>query len=163
MGLVLYKPKIEDLWFREKMLSDPATMSYNEKWGGPISFPDEKWSAWYGTWIGNGDPDRYYRYLFEDETDQFVGEVSYHFDENGRCFCDVIVFAEYRGQGYGGTGLDMICDVARNRSIEIIYDEIAEGNPSLAMFLSHGFEEIEKTENGTLVRKFLTGCDDGGD
>lgn len=39
----LYKPRIEDLWFREKMLSDDQTMSYNHAYGGTISFPKEKW------------------------------------------------------------------------------------------------------------------------
>ena len=37
--LHLYKPELEDLWFREKLLSDPDTMSYNNKWGGTIDFP----------------------------------------------------------------------------------------------------------------------------
>lgn len=34
-----YKPKLEDFWFREAMMADPDTMSYNSAWGGnnPIS------------------------------------------------------------------------------------------------------------------------------
>ena len=34
-----YTPQIEDLWFKESMLSDPETMSYNHAWGGTIPFP----------------------------------------------------------------------------------------------------------------------------
>lgn len=34
-----YKPKLEDLWFREAMMADPDTMSYNSAWGGTIPFP----------------------------------------------------------------------------------------------------------------------------
>ena len=33
------KPKPEDLWFRQKLLADEETMSYNLAWGGTISFP----------------------------------------------------------------------------------------------------------------------------
>lgn len=39
----IYIPKCEDLWFREKLLSDPDTMSYNKAWGGTIDFPEPKW------------------------------------------------------------------------------------------------------------------------
>lgn len=31
--LKLYIPKLEDLWFREQLMSDKETMSYNEAWG----------------------------------------------------------------------------------------------------------------------------------
>lgn len=31
--LELYIPKLEDLWFYQKMMSDPETMSYNAGWG----------------------------------------------------------------------------------------------------------------------------------
>ena len=37
--ITCYIPKIEDLWFKETMLADPDTMSYNRAWGGTISFP----------------------------------------------------------------------------------------------------------------------------
>ena len=31
--LTLVKPNIDDLWFREKLMADEDTMSYNAKWG----------------------------------------------------------------------------------------------------------------------------------
>ena len=34
----LYKPTIDDLWFRERFLADEATMSYNHAWGGTNPF-----------------------------------------------------------------------------------------------------------------------------
>ena len=37
--LELYIPKLEDLWFYQKMMSDPETMSYNDPWGGCIDLP----------------------------------------------------------------------------------------------------------------------------
>lgn len=45
--LKLHKPEIDELRFRQKLLSDTNTMSYNEKWGGIISFPQKKWNDWY--------------------------------------------------------------------------------------------------------------------
>ncbi len=41
--VALYIPTLEDLWFRQKFLSDSETMSYNHAWGGTIDFPEEKW------------------------------------------------------------------------------------------------------------------------
>ena len=47
----LFKPKVADLWFREKLLSDEDTMSYNHAWGGTIPFPKEKWENWHNRWV----------------------------------------------------------------------------------------------------------------
>ena len=30
--LELYVPKLEELWFYQKMMADPETMSYNANW-----------------------------------------------------------------------------------------------------------------------------------
>ena len=35
----LYKPDVNDLWFRKRMMSDEQTMSYNHASGGTIAFP----------------------------------------------------------------------------------------------------------------------------
>ena len=40
--LKVVKPELEDLWFRESMMADIETMSYNDAWGGTIPFPGEK-------------------------------------------------------------------------------------------------------------------------
>ena len=61
----LYKPKINDLWFKELMLSDEETMSYNLMWGGTIPFPKEEWEDWYDYWIVNHDNKRFYRYVVD--------------------------------------------------------------------------------------------------
>ena len=47
----LYKPPLEDLWFKETMLNDEKTMSYNNAYGGTIPFPREKWTSWYDRWM----------------------------------------------------------------------------------------------------------------
>ena len=38
--LELYKPLVDDLWFKEKMMGDEQTMSYNHAYGGTIPFPN---------------------------------------------------------------------------------------------------------------------------
>jgi hypothetical protein len=43
----LYEPRIEDLWFKEKMMGDEQTMSYNHAYGGTIPFPKEYWTDWH--------------------------------------------------------------------------------------------------------------------
>ena len=43
----LYKPSIEDLWFRAQMMSNEQTMAYNHAYGGTIPFPKEHWADWY--------------------------------------------------------------------------------------------------------------------
>lgn len=43
--ITAYKPNLEDLWFREKLMADEETMSYNP--GGTIPFPRERWAKWY--------------------------------------------------------------------------------------------------------------------
>ena len=45
--IILYTPSLENLWFRQKMMADEETMSYNHAWGGTIPFPKEAWHGWY--------------------------------------------------------------------------------------------------------------------
>ena len=149
----IYKPGRDDLWFREKMLSDRETMSYNHSWGGAIPFPKEDWDAWYDCWIADHKNKRYYRYLRDG--DEFVGEIAYHFDEDGRCLANVIIFAPYRGKGYGGAALDMLCEAAKENGAAEIYDDIAADNPAISMFLKHGFAEEYRTDEIIMLKKVL--------
>lgn len=43
MRIELYRPSLEDLWFKQALLADPDTMSYNRAWGGTVEFPRELW------------------------------------------------------------------------------------------------------------------------
>lgn len=78
--LQVYTPQLEDLWFRQSMMSDEETMSYNHAWGGTIPFPKESWEDWYDYWVVNHESEHFYRYL-EDDKRGFVGEIAYHLDE----------------------------------------------------------------------------------
>ena len=151
--LTCYKPEYRDLWFRQFMLSDPETMSYNHAWGGTISFPEERWQEWYDFWIREPEGKRFYRYL-RDECGTFVGEIAYHFDSglNGY-IADVIVLASQRGKGYGGEALELLCAEAAKNGVPVLYDDIAIDNPAIALFQKHGFIEESRTDEKIILKR----------
>ena len=68
---------------------------------------------------------------------------------------DVVVYAPYRGKGYGHQGLSLLCETAKNNGVMELYDDIAVDNPSINLFLKNGFEEVLKTNEYVLVGKEL--------
>ena len=153
--LTVYKPEYEDLWFRQKMMADEETMSYNHAWGGTIPFPEEDWKEWYDYWIINNEGQRYYRYL-KDGASNYVGEIAYHYDSDINGYiANVIICSAFRGKGYGGRALDMLCNAAKENGITVLYDDIAIDNPAITMFLGHGFAEEYRTEEIVMLKKVL--------
>ena len=150
-----YKPQLEDLWFRESLMADSETMSYNNAWGGTIPFPREKWADWYEFWVQ--DPqNRFYRYITSGKSRSFVGETAYHYDEELQLYlADVIISARCRRQGYGKAGLELLCDAARKARIPELYDNIAIDNPGIGLFLQCGFQEEYRTEEIIMLKKHL--------
>ena len=154
--LSLYKPELEDLWFREEFMNDPDTMSYNNAWGGTIAFPKEKWGDWYNKWIIRHENERYYRYLLNVKTNEFVGETAYHLDYSRNIYiADVIICAKHRGRGYGTEGLKLLCTTAKENGLTILYDDIAADNPSVRMFLNNGFTIDYQTDDIIMVKRVL--------
>jgi len=152
----LYIPKLEDLWFRQMFMADEETMSYNHNWGGTIPFPEENWADWYEDWIVNPAGKRFYRYLQDEASGEFVGEIAYHYDEEEKKYiADVIVYAKYRGKGFGEQGLRMLCDAAKMEGIELLYDDIASDNPAIHLFLKVGFSEEYRTDEIIMLKKEL--------
>ncbi len=152
----LYQPKLEDLWFRQMFMADEETMSYNHNWGGTISFPEEDWADWYDYWIANPEGRRFYRYLQNVSTDEFIGEVAYHYDEERKIhIADIIVYAKYRGKGYGKQGLLLLCDEAKENGVDNLYDDIAIDNPAMDLFLKVGFSEEYQTDEIIMLKKEL--------
>ena len=151
-----YKPQIEDLWFREKFMSDEETMSFNHSWGGTIPFPESDWKNWYDVWVNCNDGTHFYRYLKNRDTGEFVGEIAYHFDDDrGIWLADVIIASEYRGRGFGRQGLGMLCRLAAENGIRMLYDDIAIDNPAIPMFRKNGFMEEYRTDDCILLKKDL--------
>lgn len=154
--VALLKPKRDDLWFRQMLMADPDTMSYNAAWGGTIAFPDQQWDDWYDWWLVHHEGRRFYRYLVDTKTGDFVGEVAYHFDDDERIYlADVIVLASKRGRGYGRAGLDLLCEVAKENGVVTLYDNIACDNPAVGLFLSCGFVEERRTDEVIYLRRDL--------
>ena len=152
----LHKPELSELKFRQEMLSDEETMRYNHAWGGTIEFPEENRKAWYDWWIRDTENKRFYRYLFDDEIDQFVGEIAYHYDSEREIYItNVIVMARYRGKGYGSTGLKYLCAAAKDNGISVLYDDIAIDNKAIAMFIKNGFIEEYRTDEIIMLKKEL--------
>lgn len=153
--LTFYQPSCEELWFKEQMLADEATMAYNRAWGGTLPFPRERWSAWHARWVDAPASERFYRYL-KDGAGSFVGEAAYHLDEE-RCLylADVLIYAPCRGKGYGSQALEMLCAAAKVNGVAVLCDEIAADSPSLALFLRHGFSEVSRTDAAVLVKRGL--------
>ena len=151
-----HQPTLDELWFRESLMADPETMSYNNAWGGTIPFPREKWESWYQYWIGNPEGKRFYRYLQDEETGAFVGEIAWHLDEKRNIhICDVIILARYRNRGYGSEVILLLCEAAKRSGIAILYDDIAADNPSWKLFLKNGFEISSRDDEVVMVRKVL--------
>lgn len=154
--LKVVKPELEDLWFRESMMADIETMSYNDAWGGTIPFPKEDWEEWYTLWVRNSGQERYYRYLKDDANKVFVGEISYHFDKLRNIYiCDVIIKAEFRKQGFGTQGILLLCEAAKANGVEALYDNIAADNPSAHLFLKNGFSIEFQNDEILMVKTVL--------
>ena len=154
--ITTYKPTLQDLWFRQQFMADEATMSYNAAWGGTIPFPENTWKEWYDRWLIHHENKRFYRYLQDTETKEFVGEIAYHYDEEREIFlADVIVASEYRGRGYGSEGLQLLCDAAKANGVDVLRDDIAIDNPAAELFLKAGFTEEYRTDEIIMLKKNL--------
>ena len=155
MKLQPYEPKLEELWFRQKMLEDEDTMSFNEAWGGTISFTVEKWEERFDRWVINNETVIYYRYLV-NEDNVFVGEVAYHYDSSYKGFmANVLIYAKYRKKGYGTLGLQILCDEAKRNGVSCLFDNIAIDNPGISIFKRLGFKEELRTSEIILLKKDL--------
>lgn len=156
MKIKLVEPKLDDLDFRARLLADKDTMSYNHHWGGTIEWPKQEWKDWHDYWIVNHEGKRFYRYLFDEEVRQYVGEIAYHFDDERKInVANVIIMAKYRRKGYGNAGLKLLCDAAKENGVDILYDDIASDNPGIALFLKNGFTEEYRTAEIIMLKKIL--------
>lgn len=164
--LELYVPKIEELWFRQKMLSDPDTMSYNANWDlgfdgyhndtGCIDFPESEWSEWYSYWIGN-ETKCFYAYIRRKSDGAFIGDVNFHYTPD-RDWWDmgIVIFAPYRGCGYAAPALKLMLGHAfQNCGVTRIHNDFeVSRTAALKAHLSAGFHEIG-VEDG-IVRLMIT-------
>ena len=116
----LYIPRVEDMWFTQRMQTDPATMAYNAGWDvdfdgyhpdtGCIDFPPEKWEEKHRRLVGR-EPEQFYAFVRDKRTGAFLGEVNHH-DAGGSHEIGVVLYAPCRGRGYGLAALELLLERA---------------------------------------------------
>ncbi len=120
--LELHAPAIDELSFRQEMMNEPATMSYNAGLKlnipgyhpdtGCIDFPESAWQEWYGLWVDR-EPERYYAYIRRLADGAFVGEVCFRYvAERDWWEMGVVIHAPYRGNGYSESALRLLLEHA---------------------------------------------------
>lgn len=162
-ALELYIPKPEDLWFRQQMLSDPDTMSYNRDWDvsypgyhrdtGCIDFPPAEWAEWYSAMIGQ-TPKRFYAYIQRSSDGAWLGDVCFHYTpEKDWWDMGIVLYAPYRGRGYAAPALKLLLDQAfRVYGISRIHNDFEIARGEISAWETHrraGFRELGR-ENGFL-------------
>lgn len=157
----LHIPTLEELWFRQQLMNDPATMSYNKGYNlgfpsyhnetGCIDFPEKEWQEWYNYFVGQ-EPERFYAYIVCSEDGVFIGEVNAHKNPTEPWYeMGIVVEAKYRGLGYAAEALKLLLSYAFSRlNAEAVHNSFeAVRDAAVRTHLKAGFTEY-KRENGIL-------------
>ena len=156
--LALRVPRLDELWYRERLLADPETMRYNRGYRldfpgyhddtGCIDFPRDQWERWH-TWFCQGKPERYYAYVVRADG-AFLGEVNLHRNVSGDWYdMGIVLEAVHRGCGYAAEALRLLLKEAFDRlgAKEVRNDFERDRVSALKAHLSAGFAIIGE-ENG---------------
>ena len=151
--LSLYLPKTEDFWFRQAMEADPATMAYNAGWEvhapgchpdtGCVDLPRENWQAERDRLVGH-EPERFYAYLQRGMDGAFVGEVNFHPAGPDAWGMGVLLYAPFRGKGYGRKALELLLERAflTDRVPKLQNGFEAGRDAALAIHRAAGFRQV---------------------
>lgn len=107
-NVYLKTPTINELHYRQKWMKDKKTMNYNagydielkgyDKQTGTINITNKEMLDWYKEWIGK-EPDRYFAYIYCEETKEPIGEIYYYLKNEIHCM-GILIQNKYRGRGY---------------------------------------------------------------
>ena len=90
--------------------------------------------------------DYYFAYIKDVDKNCYVGYCCYYL-ENGQYQCGIVIESKYRHQGYGRKGLELLIQKAKeNEKIKSLYDCFEVDRGCLNLFLSLGFEIVERTK-----------------
>ena len=148
--LTMVEPTRETMPFRQAMLSDPATMTYNAPWFPPdgcLPFPEDAWDEWLDRWTGH-EPERFCGFL-ADETGALVGEICW---SGHGASMGIVILAAHRGRGYGEEGLRLLIQRAfRHPEIVSLTNEFeTERKAAMAVHRRLGFVPVGE-ENGVVT------------
>lgn len=126
-------PKIEELAYRQKIMSQSDTMNYNKGYDvsydgyhkdtGCIDFPEYKWEDWHSDRVNN-KPKYFYAYITKKDDNCFIGEVNLNWNDNKKWYeMGIVVEGKHRGNGYSLEGIKKLMEVAFNE-----YDALAVHN-----------------------------------
>lgn len=160
-SLILHIPTLDELWYRQRLMSDPDTMSYNSGYDlsltgyhrdtGCIDFPEEEWQEWYEYFVGQ-EPTRYYAYIVRRSDGAFIGEVNLHRNDDRPWHeMGIVIEARHRGHGYSVWALRLLLAHAFEKmDIEAVHNDFEDvRDAAVRAHLSAGFAE-HKRENGML-------------
>lgn len=156
--LFLHVPALDELWYRERLMSDPDTMAYNKGYDLPfegydretgcIAFPREAWAGWYACFVGR-EPLRYYAYIVRERDGAFLGEVNLH-KSAGHTWHDmgIVLEARYRGQRYSVEALRLLLrqafEVMRLSAVHNNFE--TSRSASVRAHLSAGFSVLQEAD-----------------
>lgn len=151
--LELYVPELEELWFYQKMMSDPETMSYNAGWDmdcdgyhretGCIDYPDDVLVEWHKEWVGR-EPNRFYAYVQRSWDGAWIGDVNFHYNPQKKWWdMGILIYAPYRGRGYAVPALKLMLDHAfLDCDVSVIHNAFeADREVARKTHLKAGFKE----------------------
>ena len=145
-------PTVEELKHTEILLSDVLTMSFNEKWGGTISFPKEKWQSFYNEY--NNSNNRFYFHIYNLDN-IFVGEISSRYHRNFKTqILNIKVLYKFRGNNHAYEALEAFLDhLFIDMDIVRISDNVAHTSVSgIRLLKSFGFIETYKTDDYVMLQ-----------
>lgn len=164
--LCLHVPTMEELWYREKLMADPATMDYNRGYDLPfegydretgcIVFPKEKWPAWYDWFVGQGSK-QFYAYIVRKSDGTFLGEVNVHKNEEKPWYeMGIVLEGKCRGQGYANEALGLLLQYAFEvLKVPAVHNNFEETRTAaLRTHLAAGFAEYRR--GGGVVELLIT-------
>lgn len=156
----LYVPTIEELDYRQGIMADPETMSYNKEYDlgfegyhndtGCIDFPESEWQDWYDYFVGQ-EPERFYAYIKRKEDGTFIGEVNVHKSSDDHYDMGIMIEAKYRGQGYSKEALNLLLRHAfEEMKANAVHNDFEdERDAAMKVHLNCGFREVGR-ENGII-------------
>lgn len=165
----LYVPQLADLWFYQKMISDPQTMSYNANYDIPasnyhrdtgcIDYSEADIRSWFSQWIGQ-EPKRFFAYIQRCCDRVWLGEVNFQYVPHKEWWdMGIVLYAPYRQQGYASAAINLLLEHAFCRCGVTRIHNYFENTRKAAWHLHRkaGFREM--SSDGRISHLLLTKTD----